>query len=112
MKVALLNTTIATVDGIFEVRTISLEQAQQLAKDNADNLLSAIGHDSTSQIMTELLGVNVTVNRIQFAQELGQIALVFKLKGRAPEGVILDTAGIEAIGYEFKTMTLISGVRS
>jgi hypothetical protein len=41
-------------------------------------------------------------------QQEGQVALVFKLKGRAPEGVILDRSQIEEIGYEFKTMTLIS----
>jgi len=106
-KLALLNTTIATVDGIFEVRTVSLEKAIKLAKDNENNLLSAIGHESTAQIMTELLGVSVPVNRIQFAQEIGQAALVFKLKGRAPEGVILTKEEIEKIGYEFKTMKLI-----
>lgn len=106
MKLALLNTTIATVDGMFKVRTIDLETAKNLAQSN--ELLSAIGHDSTAQIMSELLGVNVPVNRIQFAQELGQIALVFKLKGRAPEGVILNREEIEAMGYEFKTMTLTS----
>lgn len=106
MKLALLNTTICTNDGIFEVRTITLEQAKQLAQNN--ELLSAIGHDSTAQIMTELLEVPVSTNRIQFAQELGQTALVFKLKGRAPEGVILTKEEIEEIGYEFKTMTLTS----
>lgn len=105
-KLALLNTTIATVDGVFEVKTITLEQAREMAQSN--ELLSAIGHDSTAQIMTELLGVNIPINRIQFTQEVGQTALVFKLKGRAPEGVILDRNGIENIGYEFKTMTLIS----
>lgn len=105
-KLALLNTTIATVDGVFEVRTVTLEQARELAQSN--ELLSAIGHESTAQIMTELLGVNIPVNRIQFAQKEGQVALVFKLKGRAPEGVILNREEIEAIGYEFKTMTLKS----
>jgi hypothetical protein len=106
MKLALLNTTIATTDGVFEVRTIDLEQARALAQNN--ETLSAIGHDSTAQIMSELLGVNVPVNRIQFAQELGQTALVFKLKGRAAEGVILNRKEIETIGYEFKIMTLVS----
>ena len=105
-KLALLNTTIATVDGVFEVRTISLEQAKELVQSN--ELLSAIGHDSTAKIMTELLGVNVPMNRIQFEQEQGQTALVFKLKGRAPEGVVLTKEEIEEIGYEFKTMTLVS----
>lgn len=106
MKLALLNTTIATTDGLFEVRTITLQESQQLAQSN--ELLSAIGHSSTAQIMSELLGVDVAENRIQFAQELNQVALVFKLKGRAPEGVILNKEEIEKIGYEFKTMKLIS----
>jgi hypothetical protein len=106
MKLALLNTTIATADGVFEVRTIDLETARALAQNN--ETLSAIGHDSTAQIMSELLGVDVPVNRIQFAQEEGQIALVFKLKGRAPEGVILNREEIEKLGYEFKTMILKS----
>lgn len=103
-KLALLNTTIATVDGIFEVKTIDLEKARKLAQSH--ELLSAVGHESTAQIMTELLGVNVPVNRIQFAQEEGQTALVFKLKSRPPEGVILNREEIEKIGYEFKTMIL------
>ncbi len=106
MKLALLNTTIATTDGLFEVRTITLQESQQLAQSN--ELLSAIGHSSTAQIMSELLGVYVAENRIQFEQELNQVALVFKLKGRAPEGVILNKEEIEKIGYEFKTMKLIN----
>lgn len=106
MKLAMLNTTIATVDGIFEVRTITLEDAVRIAQNNKENIVSAIGHESTAQIMTELLGVNVPVNRIQFIQEVGQVALVFKLKGRAPEGVILNREEIEKIGFEFKTMIL------
>lgn len=106
MKLALLNTTIATVDGVFEVKTITLDEAIKMAQNNSENIVSAIGHESTAQIMTELLGVNVPVNRIQFSQEVGQVALVFKLKGRAPEGVILNREEIEKIGFEFKTMIL------
>jgi len=103
MRLALLNTTIATVDGTFEVKTITTKEAIDLAQSN--ELLSAIGHESTAQIMTELLGVNIPVNRIQFAQETNQVSLVFKLKGRAPEGVILNKQEIEKIGFEFKIMT-------
>lgn len=41
------------------------------------------------------------VNRIEFKQEPGKLAIVFKLRGRVPEGVILDRAQVEAIGYDF-----------
>jgi hypothetical protein len=70
--------------------------------------LSAIGHDSTAGILTELLEIPVAVNRSPFAQEVGQDALVFKLKSRAPEGVILTEAEIEKIGYEFGLLTRIA----
>ena len=108
-KLALLNTTIATTDGVFEVRTVDLETAQAIVQNyveaESDWMDSAIGHESTAQIMSELLGQSVPVNRQMFAQQVGQDALVFKLKGRAPEGKILSRDEIEGIGYEFKVMT-------
>lgn len=103
LPVAVLNTSIVTSDGTFVLETISLDEAKALVADPAE-VLSAVGHEATSQILTELLGVAVPVNRIQFAQAAGQVALVFKLHGRAPEGVILDRNEIEAIGYSFKKL--------
>ena len=38
-------------------------------------------------------------------QQPGQVALVFKLNGRPPEGKILTSKEIEEIVYSFKTMT-------
>lgn len=104
MKLALLNTSICTNEGTYRLTDISLEQAKALVSDNKENLLSAIGHDSTAQIMTELLEIPISVNRIQFAQENNQKAIVFKLNGRAPEGTILSKSEIEAIGYKFQLL--------
>jgi len=108
MKLALLNTTIATTDGLYEIKTVTLGTAKSLvhhALDAGVELDSAIGHESTAAIMSELLDTDIPVNRQMFAQQEGQQALVFKLKGRAPEGVILSSEEIETIGYEFKIMT-------
>ena len=66
---------------------------------------SAIGHESTAEILTELLGVNVPVNRQNYVQGINDKAIVFKLKTRAPEGVILNREQIEEIGYEFGLLT-------
>lgn len=101
MKVVLLNTTIVTTDGDYSIKTISLE-AKELVK-NSD-VLSAIGHQSTADIVSELLEIPVSINRIMYNQNVGDIALCFKLKGRPEEGKILTITEIEAIGYEFKTM--------
>lgn len=104
-KLALLNTSILTTAGNYTLRDITLDQALQIVAENADNLDSAIGHASTAEIMTTLLGVNVPVNRQMFAQEVGQQSLVFKLNGRPEEGKILTVAEINEIGYKFQILT-------
>lgn len=102
MKIAILNTSIMTTEGTYTLTKISLDEAKKLASEN--ETLSAVGHQSTADILTELLGVPVPLNRIQFAQVPGQKAIVFKLNGRPPEGKILSRAEIEAIGYTFQLM--------
>ena len=108
-KLAILNTTILTVDGEFSLKTISLETAKILVnKYGIENILSAIGHDSAAQILTELLEVEVPINRIMFVQENGQEALCFKLNGRPPEGEILTKEQLKEIGYTFKLLVKTS----
>lgn len=102
--IAILNTTILTSDGDFSLKTISLEEAKKLTTEF--EILSAVGHQSTADILTELIGVQIPVNRIQFKQEPGQLALCFKLNGRPEEGKILSREEIEKIGYEFKLLEM------
>lgn len=106
---ALLNATIATTNGCYTIQTLSLESARSLVEDYlttyASELDSAVGHQSTADIMTALLGVEVPMNRQQFEQQPGQEALVFKLNGRPPEGAVLTAEQIEEIGYTLKLMT-------
>ena len=104
---ALLNTSIITSDGTYSLETISLDQAIELVT-TSKSIDSAIGHESTAQIMTTLLGVQVDLNRQMFSQELGQKALVFKLNGRPPEGSVLTLEELKAIGFSFKLMTRLS----
>ena len=104
LPIAILNTTILTADGDFTLQTISLDEAKELIQDR--EILSAVGHDSTAQILTELLARDIPVNRIQFTQQAGQKALCFKLNGRPQEGTILTAEEIEKIGYEFKLLQM------
>lgn len=104
-KLALLNTSILTTAGNYTLTDITLDQARQLVSSNADNLDSAIGHQSTAEIMTTLLDADIPVNRQMFTQAVGQQALVFKLNGRPEEGKILTTEEIEQIGYKFQLLT-------
>ncbi len=99
MKITLLNTSILTAYGTFDFQPVSLQEAKDLVKNSA--VLSAIGHAATAEILSELLEIEVKANRIEFAQSVGEIALIFKLKTRITEGKVLNRAEIEEIGYEF-----------
>jgi hypothetical protein len=101
--VTLLNTSILTSFGDYQYKEITLEHAMEFV--NAGFYQSAIGHASTAQIMTELLGVPVEMNRMLYSQQVGEAAIVFKLNGRAPEGVILSREEIEKIGYSWGLLT-------
>ena len=98
-----LNTSILTDTGRYELKDITLEEAQYLAKNNT--LDSAVGHAATAEIMTTLLGVEIPVNRQMFQQQPGQQALVFKLNGRPEEGKILSAEEIQRIGYKFQLLS-------
>ena len=102
--ITILNTSILTNYGRYDYCPLTLEQAKA---NLADGFVSAIGHQSTADLLTTLLGVAVPLNRIQFAQDVGPFgaALVFKLNGRPPEGTILTIPEIEVIGYEFGLLT-------
>ena len=89
-------------NGIWEVITIETESAKINLR--TFDWISAVGHDSTAQVMSEVLGTTVRVNRIQVSPESGDRLLCFKLKGRAPEGVVLDKQQLEKIGYEWILM--------
>ena len=102
----LLNSSVVPCAGLWDVQSVSLD----LAKIYADrpSLTSAIGHESTAALLSQLLERDVPVNRIVVTPVEGDILLCFKLKQRAPEGKILTVTELEELGYGFFTMELIS----
>lgn len=62
---------------------------------------SAIGHESTAQLISKLLDIDCPANRVQYKQKDGDVALIFKMLGRPPEGKILTEEEIEEIGYSW-----------
>ena len=102
MKPTILNTSILTNYGSYNYDPLTLEQARELVQEGFD---SAVGHQSTCDVLSTLLGVKVPMNRVQYAQNVGDVALVFKLNGRPEEGKILSAQEIEQIGYAFGKLT-------
>lgn len=98
-KILLLNAAVLTANGTFKLSNITLEDVKNMLTE--ENIMSAIGHNATADIMTELIGITIPANRIQARQEPGQNAIIFKLLRRPEEGKILNREEIEEIGYEF-----------
>lgn len=98
-KILLLNAAVLTANGTFKLSNIALEDVKEMLTE--ENIMSAIGHSATADIMSELVGINIPTNRIQAKQEAGQRAIIFKLLKRPEEGKILNREEIEEIGYEF-----------
>lgn len=101
--VGVLNTSIATVPGSYKLEVITLEQAREIAQSCV--LDSAIGHEATAQIMTTVLQTDVPFKRQVFQQQPGQRCIVFKIRGRVPEGTVLTLSDINKMGYDLMLLT-------
>jgi hypothetical protein len=101
----LLSTTVVPngANGIWEIQQIS---ASAVKVNLTQNWVSAVGHESTASLMSELLNIGIPVNRVPISCCWpGDKLFCFKLKSRAPEGVVLDREQIERMGYEWLVMT-------
>lgn len=91
--------------GSYNYEPLTLEESKSMIKEGFE---SAVGHQSTCDILSSLLKKEVKMNRIQYSQGVGDVALVFKLRGRPEEGKILPSRDIENIGYDFGLLTRLS----
>jgi len=107
----LMSTTIvpAGAEGLWRVKAVSLEEARLIHESGVwhGDCISAIGHESTAEVMSELLASPIEANRLNVTPSVGDQFLCFKLKQRPPEGAILDRAQLEELGYEWVSMRYI-----
>jgi hypothetical protein len=108
MTLYFLNAPIVTSDGFYNWRKSSLPEVSHLLDEQISmgtQIVSAIGHQATAEILSRLLNHPIPVNRIQIHMKRKDIAIVFKLKQRIEEGKVLSRDEIEKIGYEFGILT-------
>lgn len=106
----IFNTTIAPTPGLtYKTDAITADHARAIVAHETE-ITSAIGHEATAQIASAILGRAIPVNRIAAGMAVGDAAICVKLRGRAPEGVILSAAEVEAIGFDLVLMTVVGAV--
>jgi hypothetical protein len=94
-SISMLPPTGATV----KVAPINLGEVKALLKEGFE---SAVGHESTAQLLSTLLGVEVPPRRVQIKVGVGDTLVVFQLLVRLGEGQILSEAEVAALVEEGK----------
>jgi hypothetical protein len=79
------------------LRKISIEEAKELLSKN--KFVSAIGHEATAKVLSQLLGVNIPVNRVSVWMQEGDIGIHFFLKTRLPEGKVLSEEELRKLDF-------------
>jgi hypothetical protein len=103
MTTYLLNTPILTNYGECN---FSVQLTMEQAKNNlAAGFQSAIGHEASAQFLSQLLIMDVPMNRISVEMKDGDVALVLRIKSRLPEGMLLTKEEISKIPYELGWLT-------
>jgi hypothetical protein len=87
------------------IREVTAEDVKEVLKKVSFD--SAVGHQSTAEILSTLLETNVAANRISISLEKGDVLYVFQLLTRLPEGQVLSSEEIKALPFKFYKVEII-----
>jgi len=106
LKIYILNTPVLTQYGEWSYEgPIGVSRAKQILN---QGFISAVGHQSSADFMTQLLGIEIPMNRIQITMNKFDQALILSLKTRLPETVVLDKQQIEKLPFELGLLTRLN----
>jgi len=87
------------------IKQVDAEEARRIFEDavvKGKEVVSAVGHESSAQLMSELLGREVPARRVQVALEDGDEAIVLQIAQRLPEGKVLTYKELQQLSREGK----------
>jgi Domain of unknown function (DUF1874) len=102
-KLYIVNSPIIDGSGIYDYKTITMEEAIQFIE--GKKFESAIGFESTADVLSALLKTEVKYNRIQIKLHEGDQCLVFRLKDRIEEGKFYTADELLKMNKEFGIIT-------
>ncbi|MFT6907829.1 MAG: hypothetical protein ACJAS1_004516 [Oleiphilaceae bacterium] len=102
-RVFLLNTPILAAYGQYDFSgPLNAAEVKQYLEAGFE---SAIGHEATAQFMQQLLGIDIPLKRQAVKLSVGDIAVIFRLTQRLPEGLVINSAEeFKDYPYEFSLL--------
>lgn len=97
----LLNSSIITSFGQYDYQQMGIEEVKKLLATYPKAPISAIGHHSTAEVFSEMIGQKINVNRVSIQMGVGDTAIIFKLKNRLEENKVLTKEEMATLEYEF-----------
>lgn len=95
----LLNTPILTSYGEYRFTgPIEIDKVKTIIKKGYD---SAIGHQATAEVMSQLLDQKIPANRKAIKMQKDDQAIVFRLLERMPENKVFNTEELMQVSFEF-----------
>jgi hypothetical protein len=84
---------------LIKAKQLSVEEAKKILQSEA--FVSAVGHQSTAEALTNVFGVEIKFNRIQIQLKPGDKLISIILKKRLEEGKVIKTVEeLNEIGYD------------
>ena len=102
MTIYLLNSPVITDYGTYTYSgPIKISHARDVI---AKGFVSAIGHQATAELLSELLSAPVALDRTPIRMAPGDRALIFRLLSRIAPGEIQSIQLLRELPYEFGLM--------
>ena len=90
---------LSQLPAVVKFEEISLEEAKRIL---ANGFESAVGHQGTSQLLSQLLGIQVPTVRRELKLSKGQTVIIFQLLVRLQEGQVLSAEEVQKLYSEGK----------
>jgi hypothetical protein len=83
------------------IRKLSLLEVKEIKEMLQNGFVSIIGHESTAEVLSSLLGIAIPMNRSSIKLQKTDTLIVFQIRARLPEGKILSKEELENLPIEF-----------
>jgi len=86
-------------EATINVKVIDAETVKQIIAN--EEVESAVGHESTAKVLSQLLGTEIKAERKEIKLKKGDKLIVFQLLQRLPEGRVLSEEELKQLQFKF-----------